>query len=480
MKAVLFTIVLLIFAGCNTQENDYNKKIEAEIGIGNFTKASELIDSIVTTTKVTDNEKMNLLYIKDSLNRVRLDFCRTKDDIISQIESGYGFAPTDSSLSKWEQSNTLEFRIIDGEKRYFRNAAPNVFRVDESAKKMNKMLAPSSDTPSDSLLVDAFNQKKTTETVGKYLLPKKKMRIHYTLTVKDNVVENGETVKAWLPFPRKDIDRQTEVKLLSSSPSSHTLSGHKTAHSSIYMEQNAEKDKPTIFEVEFEFTSQGEWFNLSEIEPKPYNKNSGLYKTYTAERIPHIQFSNNIKELTDSITHYAETPVENLQAIYRYIVASYPWASALEYSTISNIPEYVIKNRKGDCGQVALLLITMLRYKGIPARWQSGWMMHPGEVNLHDWAEVYFEGTGWVPCDVSFGRRDNISIEPGSEFFMSGIDSYRLYINSDFSDSFFPAKQYPRSENVDFQRGEVETNSWNLYFNQWRYKMEVMSYSTIK
>ncbi|MDD2299991.1 MAG: transglutaminase-like domain-containing protein, partial [Fermentimonas sp.] len=125
--------------------------------------------------------------------------------------------------------------------------------------------------------------------------------------------------------------------------------------------------------------------------------------------------------------------------------------------------------------QVALLLINMLRYKGIPARWQSGWMTHPGEVNLHDWAEVYFEGVGWIPVDVSFGRGEPLKNETGRSFFMSGIDSYRLYINNDFSGKFNPVKEFPRSETIDFQRGEVETTKENLYFDRWNYKMEVIS-----
>lgn len=116
----------------------------------------------------------------------------------------------------------------------------------------------------------------------------------------------------------------------------------------------------------------------------------------------------------------------------------------------------------------------MLRYKGIPARWQSGWMTHPGEVNLHDWAEVYFEEAGWIPVDISFGRGEPVSIPPGREFFMSGIDSYRLYINSGFSGDFFPEKRFPRSETVDFQRGEVESDQWNLYFDHWNYKMDLI------
>ena len=58
---------------------------------------------------------------------------------------------------------------------------------------------------------------------------------------------------------------------------------------------------------------------------------------------------------------------------------------------------------------------------------------------------------------------------------MSG-SIYRLYVNSDYSDSF-ALKKVPRSETVDFQRGEVESDKWNLYFDRWRYKMEV-SYLT--
>lgn len=34
-------------------------------------------------------------------------------------------------------------------------------------------------------------------------------------------------------------------------------------------------------------------------------------------------------------------------------------------------------------------------------------------------------------------------------------------------------KIYPRSETVDFQRGEVEWEGGNLYFDQWNYQFDV-------
>jgi transglutaminase-like putative cysteine protease len=126
----------------------------------------------------------------------------------------------------------------------------------------------------------------------------------------------------------------------------------------------------------------------------------------------------------------------------------------------------------GDCGIKSLLFITLARYCGIPAKWQSGWMMHPPVINLHDWAEVYFEGIGWVPVDPDFGIQYSED-EKVKYFYTNGIDSYRLIVNDDISRDFYPAKIYPRSETVDFQRGEVEWKGGNLYFDKWDYHMDV-------
>ncbi|MDD2244821.1 MAG: transglutaminase domain-containing protein, partial [Dysgonamonadaceae bacterium] len=418
MRTILLILSLLLFAGCSVSEKNL---IENEIAKGNFSVADKQIDLLLTDSSLTENQRFSLKFTKDSLHRVSLDFNKKQVDIIDWIEENMLFTPSAEQISSWESDGSLEFRIIDGEKRYFRNAAANIFRVNNEAKKLARPLT-TSNKKTDSIIDADLAKMLPTKMKGHYLLPKKHMNVLYTVTVNANAVPDGEIVRAWLPYPRKDIARQTNVQLVKTSQSDSiifdnyiahvsdqttnnsnndiALSDDKTEHTSIYMEKRAVKDKPTVFEVEFSFTSQGEWFDLSQIEINPYNTSLPDYKYFTAEKKPHIQFTNRIKSLTDSITKDATNPIETLQSVYRYIAANYPWASALGYSIIPNIPTYVIENKKGDCGQVTLLLITMLRYKGIPARWQSGWMMHPGEVNLHDWAEVYFEGVGWIPVDV--------------------------------------------------------------------------------
>jgi hypothetical protein len=56
---------------------------------------------------------------------------------------------------------------------------------------------------------------------------------------------------------------------------------------------------------------------------------------------------------------------------------------------------------------------------------------------------------------------------------MTGIDSYRMIVNDDYSYPLYPKKKFMRSETVDFQRGEVEWSKGNLYFNQWKWNIEV-------
>ena len=89
-------------------------------------------------------------------------------------------------------------------------------------------------------------------------------------------------------------------------------------------------------------------------------------KEYTAERETHIRFTPRIKELAANLTVGETNPLLKAQRIFRWINDHFPWASAREYSTIENIPEYGADNRHGDCGQVSLLFITLCRCSGIP------------------------------------------------------------------------------------------------------------------
>ena len=457
--------IIMLQAGSNFQH------IEREIRQGNFERAEKKIVKMLESHRLSKEDRLYLNDTKLILNRIRLDFNKNEDDMIQYLRNYYPEL-NNSMLREWEQSNALEMKIIDGRKKYFSQAHHNLFRIDSLAKAHKLDI--------DGRKIDGLDEflkpylPKTIKKIDKSsdnFGPLTKMKLHYTVSLDADVVPAGEVVSAWLPWPREDNARQVSVVLLKSSESDYIISPESYAHHSIFMQKKAEKGKKTEFNLSFIIETRAQWFDLKRKNIKPYDKSSAIYKKFTAEG-PHIQFSDKIKELSKEIVGNEKNPLLISRKLFSYISENYPWASAREYSTIENIPEYCMEHQKGDCGQVTLLFMALARYNGIPAKWQSGWMLHPGEVNLHDWSEIFFEGIGWVPVDQSYGLRD--SEDPDVKYFYSnGIDAYRLIVNDGYSQPFFPAKIYLRSETVDFQRGELEWRGGNLYFNSWDWDMDV-------
>ena len=551
---------------------------------------------------------------KDRMERIAIDFRRSREEVKEYI-SRYIPEVTDAQIDEWTASGKLEAMEIDGQTRYFRNAGPNLFRIDHECEaikaasdvaegsislsgnaldghdaddaaviplivskvKSNLLAGPSaagtaaSAAGSDAASSDASPFARTAPTP--YMAEPRHYHVRYTLTVDADAVPAGETVRCWLPYPRKDVPRQGDVRFIAASEPEYVFSEETCAHSTLYMEKKAVAGQPTVFSEEFEYTIYGEWHPLYPESVKEYNVSDPEYKHYTSEREAHIKFTPRIKAVADSLSKGLDNPYLIARTFFTWVNDNFPWASAREYSTVENIPMYVLESGHGDCGMVTLLFMTLCRYKGIPTRWQSGFMMHPSGWNLHDWAEVYFEGPGWVPVDESFGipsyavRRSPLmgtwapamslpasssgagaasvaaSVAAGASvaggaagvsgaggvtgaagasgagasgalgtagtsgtgasvsssssasastlggdpvlsailalpeaeyFYLGGIDPYRMIVNTDYGQYLSPRKKYPRSETVDFQRGEVEWKGGNLYFNKWSYSLEIL------
>ena len=67
----------------------------------------------------------------DLHHRLLTDFSKTRDQVKEYIRK-YIPDVTDRQMDEWEKTGELECRVIDGEKRYFNNAAPNLFRINKA------------------------------------------------------------------------------------------------------------------------------------------------------------------------------------------------------------------------------------------------------------------------------------------------------------------------------------------------------------
>jgi hypothetical protein len=470
----LIAFVLLVLSGCTQVARDGGllKQIENDVNEGNLKKALKLADSLKTASPENSLSAHKADSLYQIAERIAVDFSLTPEQVALQLEERLGkFTPEDQK--EWEEKGWLEWRMIDGEKKYFNRAASNLvlvknFYLDRSNRdsliaRDQKMIFRKMHT--ESIIESSDIQAIPVDTV--------EMEIIYTITVKPDVVPAGEIVRCWLPYPKENHSRQSDVFLMGiSNEDFFEIAPDSVVHRTIYIEKKAEKGLPLIVRIMFSYKSSGQYFDPGYMRVEPYNKSSSLYREYTSEQLPQICFTENIKHLTDSITGSEKNPYEIVRKIYYWFNQNIPWALAPEYSIIPNIPEYVLKNRWGDCGMQTFLFMSMLRYKGIPVKWQSGWMMPPDAETPHDWCVVYYEGIGWVPVDIFCGLQFSGSIKT-REFYISGIDSYRLIINDGISGVLYPEKKFMRSDPYDFQRGEVEWSGGNLYFDKWDYDMKI-------
>ena len=239
----------------------------------------------------------------------------------------------------------------------------------------------------------------------------------------------------------------------------------------VYFEQQVtDPAKPLEFKEVFEYTSFAYYPKLDEAkaQPLPADWNGACL----GERPPHIVFTPEIRQQVARIIGQETNPLAKARKIFRWVSANVKWNAEDEYCII---PSFVLKGftaGRGDCGVQSTVFVTLCRIAGIPARWQSGWETKPSNWGMHDWAEFYIAPWGWLPADASYGVQE--SEDPRiADFYCGHQDSYRLIVNLDWGRDLFPPKQSLRSEPADFQRGEVEVDGQNLYFDQWDYAIKV-------
>lgn len=441
---------------------------------GHFEEARRLIrQELALPEKLSPEYLKQLQFELERMDRIEKDFTLSETGVIDYVKK-YLPEVTVEDLHRWEAELSLEYMIINGEKRYFNNAHYNLFRLNPELKRLKKKLdaergdaKPGKEFPLDEHIAAVMAEAKAT---GSYCVKPVRIRVKQSVVVKENMVPEGKLIRCWIPFPREIENRQTDIRLVSTSPRKYILADNHRLQRTIYFQQPSMGEKKTEFSVEYVYTAHGMYVPVDSEKVVPVDK-TGELREYLSERPPHIVFSRDLRELSRAIVGDEKNPYRIAQKLYAWVDTNITWASAREYSTFYNIPEYVIKTRHGDCGMQTLTFMTLCRMNGIPTKWQSGWEFQPPDDSMHDWGEIYFKPYGWVPMDVTYGLRDTDD-EELKWFYLSGMDSYRLIFNDDYSQPFEPEKQHFRSETIDSQRGEVEWDGGNLYFDQWRWKFE--------
>ena len=140
MKFGLIVLTMGVITMCSSKnmiEDSINMKnqIGQAIRNGEFTVATQLITQYLEEAELSEQDRKVYAFEIERLNRVRADFTETPEEVLSYINKYYPEV-TEADIERWDNEKSLEFKIIDGEKRYFTWAGRNLFRINAEMKKI--------------------------------------------------------------------------------------------------------------------------------------------------------------------------------------------------------------------------------------------------------------------------------------------------------------------------------------------------------
>jgi len=466
-----------------TSEDALVRQARELVGQGRFAEAEKRLACAQGRSKPgVDQARDEGLEI---IRRIRLDYDLSAERLLDRLRKSIPDVSA-ADLERWRQASQVQHRIIDGKVGYFGREPANIWRFCDEAKQWRaRDRGRRSQTPPPSALADEDERLfehleqviAQAERTGRVEVAPIKHTIRHRLIVKPNRpgARAGSLVRCWLGYAQ-EYRQQRSIKLIRTSPAEHGIApsvgdGYPLGGApqrTIYLEHKiVDPALEVTFEVEFAFASSAYHPILDDARARPLPED--YHGGFLDERPPHIRFSGPLKQTVEKIVAGEPNPLARARRIFHWIDKNGQYCAEQEYSTIPSFSEKMFTLRKGDCGLQTMLFITLCRLAGVPARWQSGWETFPDAWNMHDWAEFYVEPWGWLPADVSYGLKtsDNTKVR---EFYFGHQDSYRLIVSCDYGSRLHPPKADLRSEPADFQRGEVEIDGRNLYFDEWDYK----------
>ena len=126
---------------------------------------------------------------------------------------------------------------------------------------------------------------------------------------------------------------------------------------------------------------------------------------------------DRIRNLALLITREHSSPYAKAKAIEAYLSTQYPYRFADSEDDLvpagrDPVDWFLFDHREGTCGVFSSAFVVLARSVGLPARVVSGWYIaETGDVQTvytdqgHQWAEVAFDGLGWITLRSDCLRR---------------------------------------------------------------------------
>ena len=416
-----------------------------------------------------------LLVQKEILRRLPKEYCWTEDAAIARMqELVRDFTPEEF---RWLVKNgQVDWRFVEGKKQY-------LDRFDQTLIATHADIAARLIDPPAQSNAARERRRKEHDKMEREGKSAARITLETSIKMSDAAFEKALAkakaegrdavhVRAWLPLPA-DCLSQSEIKFESFTEEPNHIAAEDAPQRTAYWEADLTENR--AFGAKYSYTSTAYYADPMDILPSAEQPDFD-----TGEEAPHIVFTPYLRALAAQLAEGVTDPAEKAKRIYDYITLNVRYHYQPAYFVQDCLPDNCARNRRGDCGIMALTFITLCRLVGIPAQWQSGLSVSPTGVGNHDWAMFYIVPKGWMYADCSYGASMARSgDEVLRKHYFGNLDTGRMVANRAFEAQFDPPMYGFRKDPYDNQTGEIEVDSVGLYGEDVEPKKNVLDYEML-
>jgi transglutaminase-like putative cysteine protease len=233
----------------------------------------------------------------------------------------------------------------------------------------------------------------------------------------------AKSARIWIPLASSDDHQTVELKNVTSAVATRLSTDAEYGNESLYVEVPDPSRADVRFQLVFRASrreySAGAAPGASSAVARP--RDLGRY--LRADRL--VPIDGKFRELSEEITAGKVSPLEKARAIYDYVFRTMKYDKSGEgWGRGDSL--WACDSRRGNCTDFHSVFISLMRAKGIPARFEIGFPLGEtpaGEIaGYHCWAEFYVDGTGWVPVDISEAWKAPAK----HDYFFGSLDANRI------------------------------------------------------
>lgn len=237
----------------------------------------------------------------------------------------------------------------------------------------------------------------------------------------------GRALRIWIPLPQTAAHQQISGVRITSPVPYRIREDAKNGNRFAYFQVNVGRTGHAPFDMQIAFKARRDEYKVAlpagdPAAPPSYPPDIARY--LLPDRL--VPINGLICDLSSEQTSDISDPLQKARKLYEYVIAHMHYdhdGSGWGHGDAI----FACTAHHGNCTDFHSLFIGMARAAGIPARFDIGFAIPPGQheaklSGYHCWAEFYIQGTGWVPIDAAQAWQNPAK----HDYFFGALDENRV------------------------------------------------------